>query len=321
MSRIPLWVMVLPLALGLSLYWLFWRGEANDFRQVVEKAIPDAGPVEIGGFPYRIEARLPHLTLRRQHDDSFAELTTGRIEIDRQPWMADHLVIAAESPRLQMTLPGIAGARLDVEALGGLASIRRSKDVLQRLSMHFPKAKVWLPIVGGPFSAENFEIHVRETPEAATDSKSPTFPVQAEAKIAGLLAGEDGLRFRIDVPIDLTASERIDSVTAWRNGGTAEIDGARLLAPDGTAVAGMDATLALLPDGRLAVSGTIETDCPATVRALFAGEAPGTEFRSRRTQTLPISGIVGDGLEIGEAAGPTGGPARSQEPPCPDLRR
>lgn len=123
------------------------------------------------------------------------------------------------------------------------------------------------------------------------------------------------------MPAGITAASRLASVDGWRAGGTAEINGGVLQAADGTAVAGFDATLAPLPDGRLAIAGTIDTDCPATVRALIEGGDAGREYRLRRAQRMAISGFSGGGITLGEPQGASGGPVRSQEPPCPVLRR
>jgi len=228
-------------------------------------------------------------------------------------------VIAAENPTPQVAWPKIAGARFAIEAPAGLDSIRRPADILERLSMQFETAKIWLP-VAGQYDASDLELHLRETPSKAGSSTSPTSPVQAEARIAGTLA-RSGAAFKVDVPLFATAARRISSVAGWRAGGTVEIKGGRLLALDDTAVAGFDVTLAPLPDGRLAIAGTVDTDCPATVRALLKGRAPSEEFRTRRAQRLPLNGVSGGAIALGEPMGARGGPARSQEPPCPALRR
>lgn len=317
MRRMPLWAALLPLAAGLAAYWLYWRAEANAFRAAVQRTAPGA---MIGGFPYRIEARLPGVDLQSAHGGGIVSLRAGQTAVNRQPWRAGHVVIAAERPRLDVMLSEIAGARLAVEAPAALASLRRRQGITERLSIRFETATVWLPLAGGPFSARGFELHVRETPTKAAGGRSPTPPAQAEARISGELERAGGAAFTVDVPLFATAAQRIDSVAGWRRGGTIEIKDGRLLATGGEAVAGFDATLAPLSDGRIAIAGTVDTDCPETLRALLAGRAAAREFRSRRTQRLPITGI-GGALSLGAPAGPTGGPVRSQEPPCPVLRR
>src|SRR5690606_28709884 len=109
--------------------------------------------VESGGFPYRIEARMGAVAIRRETPELFLSASADAAVVNRQPWRTGHVVVAAENPRLQVTLAGLAGARLDIEAPAMLASLRRPDDTLERLSMHFDRARVWLPLAGGPFAA------------------------------------------------------------------------------------------------------------------------------------------------------------------------
>lgn len=320
MNRIPFWVPVLPLVLGLLGYWLYWRGEAAAFRAEVAAHVGGAA-VESGGFPYRVEARIGAVAIRRETPELSLSVGADTAVVNRQPWRTGHVVVAAENPRLQIALAGLAGARLDVEAPAMLASIRRPEETLERLSMRFDRAKVWLPFVGGPFAATDFELHLRETPALAAAGTAPSFPVQAEARVAGTLERADGLRFGIEIPLFATARTRIASVAGWRDGGTVEVKGARLLTADGKPLAGIEATLAPLPDGRIAVSGTVSTECPATVAALLQGGVPAVEYRSRRDRALTLTGDSGTGFALGAPEGPSGGPVRSQEPPCPALHR
>ncbi len=317
MRRIPFWVPVLPLVFGLFAYWLYWRGEANAFRDVVTERT--GAVAEVGGFPYRIEARIGDLAFRRQTRELEVQLHVSRMVVNRQPWRTGHVVIVAEQPRLQIALARLAGMRLDVEAPAMLASLRRPGDVLERLSMQFETAKVWLPFAGGPFDATNFELHLRETPGGEADAKSPTLPVQAEARIAGTL-NRAGASLGIAIPLFVTARKPIGALESWQDGGTIEVKGAQLLSKD-TVIADINATLAPLPDGRIAVSGTITSECPFTVKALLEGAVPSAEYRARRARTMTLSGDSAAGFSVGAPEGATGGPVRSQEPPCPVLRQ
>lgn len=317
MSRLPFWVPVLPLLLGLVAYWLYWQGEAKAFGEIVAARI--GVPVETAGFPYRIEARAANVAVRRQTRELSVAAHAAGMVVNRQPWRTGHVVIQAEAPRLQIALTRLTGMRLDVEAPAMLASMRRPGDTLERLSMHFETAKVWLPLAGGPFDATDFELHLRETPGGEPQGRSPTLPVQAEARIAGTL-DRAGARLGIDIPLFVTARARIGSLDGWRDGGTIEVKGAQLLA-QGKPLADVDATLAPLPDGRVAVSGTIRSECPFTVKALLEGAAPATEYRARRARTMTLTGDSAVGFAVGAPEGASGGPVRSQEPPCPVLRR
>lgn len=317
MSRLPFWVPVLPLLLGLVAYWLYWQGEAKAFGAVVAARI--GVPVETAGFPYRIEARAADVAVRRRTRELSVSAHAAGMVVNRQPWRTGHVVIQAEAPRLQIALTRLTGMRLDVEAPAMLASLRRPGDTLERLSMHFETAKVRLPLAGGPFDATDFELHLRETPGGEPQGRSPTLPVQAEARIAGTL-DRAGASLGIDIPLFVTARARIGSLDGWRDGGTIEVKGAQLLA-EGKPLADVDATLAPLPDGRVAVSGTVRSECPFTVKALLEGAAPATEYRARRPRTMTLTGDSAAGFAVGDPEGASGGPVRSQEPPCPVLRR
>jgi hypothetical protein len=314
MRRIPVWVAVLPLALGVIAYWLWWERQAEAFRQQVAAFAPGA---TIGGFPYRIEAGIGARRIVRGGGGVTLAVAASRATVNRQPWRTGHVVIAAENPSLALAVSALPAVRFRVAGPAALASVRRPGNVLERLSIRFERAEVDLPFAG-PFAASAFELHLRETP-VVDASAQPTGPTQAEARIAGTLARGD-VRVAVDLPLFATADAPIVSVAKWRDGGTVEIRGGRLSTAEGEAVAGFDATLAPLPDGRVAVAGTIDTDCPQTLRALLAGRTAAPEYRARRTQRLPVNGIDG-AIELGEPQGPSGGPVRSQEPPCPALRR
>ncbi|MBB4633848.1 DUF2125 domain-containing protein [Sphingosinicella soli] len=317
MRRLPFWVAVLPLLLGLGAYWLYWNGESKAFGAFVAERL--GVPVAIAGFPYRIEIRTEDIDIRRQTRELSVAVQASKMAINRQPWRTGHAVIEAQEPRLQVALARFTGMRLDIEAPTMLASIRRPGDTLERLSLHFGTAKVWLPFAGGPFDATDFELHLRETPDAAPLSRSPTLPVRAEARIAGTLT-RAGTSLGLNIPLFVTARGPIASLEGWRSGGTIEAKGAQLLLEE-KPLADIEATLAPLPDGRIAVSGTISSECPFTVKALLEGGVPATEYRARRARTMTLTGDSAAGLVVGAPEGASGGPVRSQEPPCPVLRR
>ena len=312
--RLPVWLALLPLAAGLGGYYLWWQGEAAAFG----KAVAAYAPVtSVGGFPYRIEATLGSVAFARERAGVTLSLSVRQATVNRQPWRTGHVVIAAADPGIDVAVATIAGARLRVSGPGALASVRRPGQILERLSAHFDRAEVELPFAGR-FAASDFEVHLRETP-TRTGKRTVTGPVQAEARMAGTLSRDD-LGFGIELPLFVTDDAPIASLAGWRGGGTLEVRGGRLLTAKGEAVAGFDATLAVLPDGRVAVSGTIDTECPATVTAFLTGGAAATEYRARRSQRLPVSGFA-DAIEVGAPIGPSGGRARNLEPPCPGLRR
>ncbi|MFN7175250.1 MAG: hypothetical protein ACK4MT_11250, partial [Thermaurantiacus tibetensis] len=101
---------------------------------------------------------------------------------------------------------------------------------------------------------------------------------------------------------------------------TAEIRSLTLSDPTGE-VARLSATL--VPDGagRLRVAGTIETVCPASVRAALEGAPPVSEQRSRRPETIAFEGLLPRDLRVAprDPSKPPP-PVRAQEPECPRLR-
>ena len=319
MKRVPLLLTLIPLTLAGAGYYLYWEGQAADFRAEIAPFANGAVP-SLSGFPYRLEARLDRYGAAYSGVRTEASLSTGAIAVNRQPLGAGPYVIAASDVSLAMAVTNLPGIALRIEAPAMRASLRRHDDVLDRLSAAFPSARVVLPFLPGTHNARDLELHVRETPSEARPQDLLRPPVQADVRLTATLTTAGGSTFGLEVPLALTAYARIRSVVSWMDGGTAEVKGARLLGADGSALAGVDATAAVV-DGRLEVAGTVTTDCPATVRALLSGTTPVPEFRSRQPRRMALNGTALDGWTLGPPQGATGGPARSQEPPCPALRR
>ncbi len=324
MSRkLPLWTAVLPLAVGLAGYGWLWTGQRDRFHDDIVAVLGPQHGVTMSGFPYRLEADVGAVMLRRARPDSFMSLTADAVRLNRQPWRHALTVANADNPRLQLTAPDIAAARLDVEARHGQASLHIEDGSIARLSGVFDGAIVWLPLLPQPLHAETFELHFRETPTTAKPAgRAPKGPDQAQARIAGRAQlTESGAPVTFEADLGITADAPIASVSGWRQGGTLEIRRMTLADDKAFTFATLNATLAALPDGRVAISGVVETSCPQTVAALFQGTPPAEEFRTRKPRRYALSGYGAKNVTLKPFDDVTRGPARSREPPCPVLRR
>lgn len=320
MRRLPLWATLIPLAIGLAIYWWYWDRERDAFAASLTAVFGD-GRAEVGGFPYRLEAVLAEPRLR--HDGPYAlDARAARAVVNRQPWRDTLSFVRLVEPRLQWRAPAL-GIGVDVASRGAQASLRLDGERIARLSSVHDGAEVRLPFVAAPATAASFEWHFRETPASPDPaSRAPTFPEQAQ-----LVLGAQGLRFGQGDPLTFAAQLGITSpapvwdLASWRRGGTVELR--RLTLADKTGeVMAIVATGSAGPTGPLRVAGTVETVCPESVQALFAGTPlPAREHRARRPVKLAFAGPA-DALELRL---PTGGlrrlPVRAQEPPCPALFR
>lgn len=319
--RIPLWATLIPLAVGLVVYWFYWSDERDAFRAQLVAVFGTDTPIVLGGFPYRLEASLGPIFLRHDGTETFGQVSAEQLVLNRQPWRRQLTIASMRQPRIQLTVPPIGGARLDLEAETSLSSLRRDGERIARLSNVFQDARLWLAILPVPVRAESFEAHLRETPSnpPAIGTRTPTFPEQAQVVLRGadVRIGE-GDPLTLSAEIGVADERALASVADWRRGGTVEIR--RLtLRDDKTNYVDLNATLAPLPNGRLTLSGTIETICPETLRAAFLGRPAPQELRARRPVRFGIRGELGR-LELIEPD-LSRVPVRSQEPPCPVLRR
>ena len=321
--RVPVWATLFPLVLAVAAYWGYWGHKRDQFRAELASVLGPM-PVTFGGFPYRLQADLGRASLTRERTGSIVRLSADRMTIDRQPWTPSLSVVGAKEPRLLAALTGIGGARLDVEAPRGRASLNSAYGRLDRLSAEFEGARLWLALVPAMGRADHLELHIRETPIAPIATPhGPTFPTQAEliARSTGLRL-DDGAPLTMEVSLAATAPAPLRSVKGWADqGGTVELRRLTQADAHGT-VLDMRATAVPLPNGRLEVNGVLTTDCPRTVLAAFARErSPGVEYRARTLIRIPFGGVVGSIAPTVDAAGLPQFTVRAQEAPCPVLRR
>jgi hypothetical protein len=323
MRRLPLWTALLPLVIGIAVYWWYWDQQRAAFRTLLEAAFGEDQPFRVTGFPYRLEATFDRVMLRRQGFEWLAQLSAEGAIVNRQPWRPDLTILRLESPRALAGVPPLSSARLDLEGIESQTSLRWTDGRIARLSTEIGGARIALALLPETAIARRFELHFRETPTTLDPaSRAPTFPRQAQLVLAGealRFGGGDPLTFAAEAA--LTAPKSVRSFAAWRQGGTVELK--RLTLADETGeVLAMSATLTPDEDGALRVAGAIDTVCPVSVEAAFAGRpAPAEERRARRPVRLAFQGTPGDYRLALPAAGLPRVPVRGQEPPCPVIRR
>ncbi len=318
-NRIPLWATLIPLLLGIAVWGFIWRGHEAGFEADLRKVLPADVAIDAAGFPYRLEARLA--TVKLEHRDSALELGLAAEDatINRVPWQRDRQVITMGQSQARAALTPLAGANVVVDAPEALASLRLDDERIARLSVVWQTPTIATGLFAVPVKADSFEAHLRETP-ADTKAAGPRLPTQAQLVLSGM-----GVRFGGGAPLklaldsEMTGPGPITSLAGWEQGGTAEIRSATLSDATGE-VARLSATL-VAEDGQLRLAGTVETVCPATVRAAFAGTRAPEEKRSRVPERIAIGGTLPGGLAAAprDPARPPP-PVRGQEPPCPTLR-
>lgn len=321
--RIPLWATLIPLLLGIAVWGFLWRGHEAQFEADLRQVLPADADIDAGGFPYRLEAQLGEVKL--EHRDAALELGLAATEarINRVPWQRDRQVITVGASQARAALTPLQGAFVVVDAPEALASLRLDGERIARLSVVWQAPTITTGLFGVPVKAESFEAHLRETPadaDAKGGAAGPRLPTQAQLVLAGT-----GVRFGGSAPLklaldsEMTGPGPITSLAGWEQGGTAEIRSATLSDKTGE-VARLSATL-VEEEGRLRIAGTVETVCPATVRAAIAGTAAPREMRSRVPEKIVVGGTLPGGMTAAprDPAKPPP-PVRGQEPPCPALR-
>ncbi|WP_448579202.1 hypothetical protein [Thermaurantiacus sp.] len=322
LARIPLWVTLVPLAVGVVVWFFLWTGFRDRLDQALAETLPAGTSWSIRGFPYRLEARTGPVALSYEGKALRARLDARQMIVNRQPWRTDRQVVNLEGSQASLALQPLAGISATIAAEAAQASLRTEDGRVARLSIVWERPGIRLGFLAQPLSATSVEAHLRETPAAADpNSRSPVLPVQDQLvlRASDLRLGE-GSPLRLMLDAELTAARPIRSFTTWEKGGTAEIRD--LVLSDSTGdVLRLSATLSPGRDGRLYVAGTLTTVCPASVRAAFAGLPPVSEKRARRPVTLAFTAVPGVSADVAPPeAGKPPPPVRAQEPDCPRLR-
>ncbi len=316
MRRIPLWLTLVPLVAAIGLYWLLWSGWAKTFERELAGWLPGAA-IGISGFPYRIEADVvaPRLSISGRVG---IDVAADHAIINRGPWQPDLTIIRSDRPRLSIGVgPGL---QMRVNGASALTSVHRVDGQLARLSNVIESARLRLGYLSAPIAADGLELHLRELLPAATAAKSPRLPARGELVIEGerlRIGGGDALTLATDLLV--TGAARLTDYDRWTDGGTVEVSALTLADAHGE-FARVAATLVPLGRSGLRIAGTVDTLCPATVAAAFAGLPPPRELRLRTVVRLAFEGSETGLHLVGLPADLATRPRRGQLPPCPIVR-
>jgi hypothetical protein len=315
--RLPLWLTIVPLIAAVGLYFLLWQGWARDFQGVIAGWLPGE-TVAIGGFPYRLEAEV---TAPKLVGGDAVKLAAGAdvARINRGPWQPELTVIAAENPRFSAVVSPMISASLSGKA--AMTSVKVVEGRLLRLSSVITAATARLGFSPVAIAADTLELHLRERGDPAAPATSATAAPRGQMVISGerlRLGGGDPLGLAADILV--TGTARLTAYDAWATAGTIEVTSLILTDAHGE-VARVRATLA--PRGRdmLRVAGTIDTVCPASIAAAFAGTAPSVEYRLRAPLRLAFEGAGGGVRLTGMPTDLATRATRKQLPACPAVRR
>jgi hypothetical protein len=311
--RWPLLLALLPLVLGLAVYWQLWRGWADGFETTLAGWFPGERPVATG-FPYRLEAELADVAL--SHEGGVAlGLRADRLRLNRGPWRPELTVFQVQGVSLSGRVGGLT-PRLAADV--GTASLKLDGNRLSRLSIVLPAARGNFGL-GPDGVAERIELHARER-EGRADGKEALPPRgQLVLNAAGLRMGQ-GAAINLAGEANVRGPRRLDDYRRWLAGG-GSID-LMLAGGDATGeIFALAATVVPLGGGwRLA--GTITTVCPLTVQAALAAADPPRELRLR----APVRLAIETALPAGGPVALSGVPAdlatrarRGQLPACPRL--
>ncbi|MFA7441174.1 MAG: hypothetical protein WCZ66_09410 [Sphingomonadaceae bacterium] len=321
MSRFPLWLTLLPLVAGVVIWHLVWKGYANDFKAEVAAILPPATQISSSGFPYRLEVDVQNVDQQYQGPSLTARVRADTLIAHRVPWQKDRQVLNFVAPEAELALVALPDVRVRIAAPHAQASLRTEPGRIARLSAVWEQPEIRTGLFAAGFTATSFEAHLRETPAtAAPEPSDPRLPTQAQLVLSGTdLRHGDGAPLNISLSAEITAAMPIRSYAIWAAGGTVEIEDLRLTDPTGE-ILRVEATLVPDGEGRLRIAGTLETVCPATIRAAASGQPAPHEMRARTPELLAFSGRLPG--EINVAPAPPGKPAppvRGQLPPCPAL--
>lgn len=314
-KRPPLWLTLVPLITAVALYGLLWRGWANDFKVEVARVLP-AATLQMGGFPYRLEAQVsqPALSLGQ-----VLRLTINAesARINRGPWRPNPTVIRLENPQVSVAVsPSVSAA---ITARSATASINWGEGRLRRQSNILQAAVVRLGASPIDIRADTLELHLREQDGAPVPQSAPVRQARGQLVLAGSrlrLAGGDALTLAAEVLA--TGSARLSDYARWADGGTLELTRLTLADAHGD-VLSAQATLAPVGSQDIDIAGTISTVCPASLAAAFAGTAPAAEKRLRVPVRLAFQGRF-EAMRLAPLPDLGSRPRRDQEPDCPRLR-
>ena len=314
--RFPLWLTLIPLIAATFGYYWYWSGQRDAFRKELASALPGK-TVEIGGFPYRLEARVERPERVSRASDIAATATAASAVLNRGPFQRNLTIVRSVEPRVAARVSALTASNLTVAAPAAQSSVHLDKGGrVARLSTIFEKPRVDLALLGAPLTATTLEVHVREFPGRIAEPWSPTLPERAQVVLAG-----DGVRIGGGAPLRLAADLRVTGpaplvdFARWAGKGSVQVRGLTLADATGE-VLRLDATM-LAAGGRPQLAGTVVTVCPMSIAAALAGVRV-SEQRLRIAVKLPLTGTPG-AWTLG-ALPPATRAVRAQLPACPALR-
>lgn len=313
--RVPLWLTIVPLFAALALYGLLWRGWADDFEAEITRWLPQSA-LQIGGFPYRLEAVAAQPSLSAGEVFRL-QIKASSARINRGPWRPNPTVIRFEAPRASAGVSPAISA--EIEAKSALASINWGEGRLRRQSSIYQVAAVRLGASPLKITADTLETHLREQTGEPVPDTAPTLATHGQLVLAATrlrLGGGDALTMAAEVLA--TGAARLVDYDRWADGGTLELTRFTLSDAQGEVLA---AKATLAPQGRtgLTIAGTVTTVCPASVAAAFAQTPAPAEKRLRVPVRLAFEGRF-EALTLASLPDLTRRPRRDQEPDCPRLR-
>ncbi|WP_310496764.1 DUF2125 domain-containing protein [Sandarakinorhabdus sp.] len=328
LRRLSLWLSLVPLVVGAGLYWLAWRGWADDFGAVMRTWFP-GNTVAVAGFPYRMETEITAPALANVGPVTLSA-KAARARINRGPWRPELTLVQAQSPQIIVGLD--TAVRAVLTAPSALASVHVLDGRLERLSVSASDAAIALGFTAMTIRTGTFEVHVREQKPGAANTESPRLPIRGQMVLSGT-----GVRLGKGAPLVLAMEAsahgpaRLIDYARWQAGGSIEVGSAVLSDPVGEVAR---AVATLVPGGAAAnsangaaaplrLAGTIDTVCPASIAAAIAGTPPLSELRLRVPVRLSFEGSIGPGVALrlaGMPANLAARPRRGQLPACPRIR-
>lgn len=316
MRRIPLWATLIPLALAIGLYAVFWRGWADDFGTMVADTLP-VGDVSVTGFPYRLETELA-APVWQAGDGVKIVASADRALVNRGPWQRALTLIRAEYPKFSAVVgPGFGASFTGKTAT---TSIKILEGRLARLSTIVEAAQARVGFTPVAITADRLEFHLRERVPGAASTESATLPPRGQLVVKGerlRLSGGDALTFLADMTAN--GRSRLTDFDAWAHDGTIEVSALTLADAHGE-VAKLAATVVPVGRSGLRFAGTVESVCPETVLAAFDGRVPATELRLRAPVRLAFDGPAGAIRLSGVPTDLAARARRRQDPACPVIR-
>jgi len=307
---------LLPLALAVAAfaaYGAFWWHSARTYETELRALDRADSPLrihgetlEVGGFPYRLEATWTDATLERRRADYALVVRAPRVSLIRQPWRSSLSVGFVEAPRIEASLPPVTPLPRTLRAGARAAqfSLHLGDKGVERLSIQLDGATLATrALFGADITAQTLEIHGREPgalrqppmPRAAKDSPSPANGGKTAASGAAppadpnrpafleIMLRADKARFGGAGPSERLAATLVATgappagaaspLEAWRaGGGVVQLYGFDIAAPRLKFLA--SATFALGSGQALLGAGTVQTNAPDALLAALRRQPP-----------------------------------------------